>query len=590
MTFSEIGLNSNILKAITDLGFDTPTPIQQEAVPFLLSEETDLIALAQTGTGKTAAFGMPIIQKIDDSRKQTQSIILCPTRELCLQITKDLGTYSKYIKKLKVTAVYGGANIQTQIRALNSGSQIVVGTPGRVIDLINRKKLKLKNVEFVVLDEADEMLNMGFKDDLDTILEETPEEKQTLLFSATMPKEVMKITKDYMFSPHQIEIASRNIGAENVEHHYYMVNARDKYKALRRICDVNPDIYGIVFCRTRRETKDVAEKLMQDGYNADAIHGELSQQQRDHVMGRFRKKTLQILVATDVAARGIDIKELTHIINYNLPDDNEIYIHRSGRTGRAGNKGISIIISHSREKRKLQAIEKMVKKELILKKVPDGEEICAIQLLSLIDKIVKTDVSHQIEQYLPVIEEKLSHLDKEGLLKHFVSAEFNRFLSFYKNAPDINISASKGKERGKNKRRHSDEGFSRFFINLGKTHRVEPQNLIGLVNEYTRNRNLVIGKIDILKNFSFFEVETAAEKDILEGFSDSQWNGYQLSVELSKPKNDSGKRRGKATNSERRKKGFIGNKRTSSKSSGGGKSFKSRFKENNSSSRRRKIR
>ena len=593
MTFSEIGLNSNILKAITDLGFETPTPIQQEAIPFLLSEETDLIALAQTGTGKTAAFGMPIIQKIDDSRKQTQSIILCPTRELCLQITKDLGTYSKYIKKLKVTAVYGGANIQTQIRALNSGSQIVVGTPGRVIDLINRKKLKLKDVEFVVLDEADEMLNMGFKDDLDTILEETPEEKQTLLFSATMPKEVMKITKDYMFSPHQIEIASRNIGAENVEHHYYMVNARDRYKALRRICDVNPDIYGIVFCRTRRETKDVAEKLMQDGYNADAIHGELSQQQRDHVMGRFRKKTLQILVATDVAARGIDIKELTHIINYNLPDDNEIYIHRSGRTGRAGNKGISIIISHSREKRKLQAIEKMVKKELILKKVPDGEEICAIQLLSLIDKIVKTDVSHQIEQYLPVIEEKLSHLDKEGLLKHFVSAEFNRFLSFYKNAPDINISASKGKERGKNKRRHSDEGFSRFFINLGKTHRVEPQNLIGLVNEYTRNRNLVIGKIDILKNFSFFEVETAAEKDILEGFSDSQWNGYQLTVELSKPKNDSGKRRGKATSSERRKKGFTGNKRserTSSKSSGGGKSFKSRFKENNSSGGSRRKR
>ena len=543
MTFSEIGLNNNILKAITDLGFETPTAIQQKAIPFILSEETDLIALAQTGTGKTAAFGLPIIQKIDDSRNQTQSIILCPTRELCLQITKDLATYSKYIKKLKVTAVYGGANIQTQIRALNSGSQIVVGTPGRVIDLINRKKLKLKDVEFVVLDEADEMLNMGFKDDLDTILEETPEEKQTLLFSATMPKEVMKITKDYMFSPSQIEIASRNIGAENVEHHYYMVNARDRYKALRRICDINPDIYGIVFCRTRRETKDVAEKLMQDGYNADAIHGELSQQQRDHVMGRFRKKTLQILVATDVAARGIDIKELTHIINYNLPDDNEIYIHRSGRTGRAGNKGISIIISHSREKRKLQAIEKMVKKELILQKVPGGDEICAIQLLTLIDKIVKTDVSCQIAKHQPIIEEKLSHLNKEDLVKHFVSEEFNRFLSFYKNAPDINISASKGKERGKNKRRHSDEGFSRFFINLGKTHRVEPQNLIGLVNEYTRNRNLVIGKIDILKNFSFFEVETAAEKDILEGFSDSQWNGYQLTVELSKPKNNSRKGR-----------------------------------------------
>ncbi|MBT5859464.1 MAG: DEAD/DEAH box helicase [Flavobacteriales bacterium] len=607
MTFSEIGLNDDILKAITDLGFEEPTPIQQESIPFVLSEETDLIALAQTGTGKTAAFGLPVIQKIDSDKTQTQSIILCPTRELCLQITKDLETYSKYIKKLKITAVYGGANIQTQIRALNSGSQIVVGTPGRVIDLINRKKLKLKDVEFVVLDEADEMLNMGFKDDLDTILAETPEEKQTLLFSATMPKEVMRITKNYMFSPKTIEVARRNEGATDVEHHYYMVNARDRYKALRRICDVNPDIYGIVFCRTRRETKEVSEKLMQDGYNADAIHGELSQQQRDHVMGRFRKKTLQILVATDVAARGIDINELTHVINYNLPDDNEIYIHRSGRTGRAGNKGISIIISHSREKRKLQSIEKMLKRELILQKVPGGDEICAIQLLRLIDKIVKTDVSSQIEKHLPIIEEKLSHLDKEELVKHFVSAEFNRFLSFYKNAPDLNISASKsrdsgrGRDSGKSRRGHSDEGFTRFFINLGKTHKCEPQNLIGLVNEYTRNRNLQIGKIDILQGFSFFEVESSAEKDVLEGFADSQWNGYKLTVEVSKPKNDSGKRRGKPSSSERkrnsggysksgggRRSGFSsnrrsegggGNRRSSGGNSGGGKSFKSRFKD-----------
>jgi len=607
MTFSEIGLNDEILKAITDLGFEEPTPIQQESIPFVLSEETDLIALAQTGTGKTAAFGLPVIQKIDSGKTQTQSIILCPTRELCLQITKDLETYSKYIKKLKITAVYGGANIQTQIRALNSGSQIVVGTPGRVIDLINRKKLKLKDVEFVVLDEADEMLNMGFKDDLDTILAETPEEKQTLLFSATMPKEVMRITKNYMFSPKTIEVARRNEGATDVEHHYYMVNARDRYKALRRICDVNPDIYGIVFCRTRRETKEVSEKLMQDGYNADAIHGELSQQQRDHVMGRFRKKTLQILVATDVAARGIDINELTHVINYNLPDDNEIYIHRSGRTGRAGNKGISIIISHSREKRKLQSIEKMLKRELILQKVPGGDEICAIQLLRLIDKIVKTDVSSQIEKHLPIIEDKLSHLDKEELVKHFVSAEFNRFLSFYKNAPDLNISASKsrdsgrGRDSGKSRRGHSDEGFTRFFINLGKTHKCEPQNLIGLVNEYTRNRNLQIGKIDILQGFSFFEVESSAEKDVLEGFADSQWNGYKLTVEVSKPKNDSGKRRGKPSSSERRRnsggysksgggrrssfssnrrsEGGGGNRRSSGGNSGGGKSFKSRFKD-----------
>jgi len=591
MTFSEIGLNDEILKAITDLGFETPTPIQQEAIPFVLAEDTDLIALAQTGTGKTAAFGLPVIQKINADKNQTQAIMLCPTRELCLQITKDLETYSKYLKKIKITAVYGGANIQTQIRQLNSGSQIVVGTPGRVIDLINRKKLKLKDVEFVVLDEADEMLNMGFKEDLDTILAETPQEKQTLLFSATMPKEVLKITKEYMFSPKKIEVAKRNEGASTVEHHYYMVNARDRYNALRRICDVNPDIYGIVFCRTRRETKEVADKLMQDGYNADAIHGELSQQQRDHVMGKFRKRNLHILVATDVAARGIDINELSHVINYNLPDDNEIYIHRSGRTGRAGNKGISIIISHSREKRKLFSIEKMLGKELILKKVPGGDEICAIQLLKLIDKIVKTDVSPQIEKHLPIIEEKLSHLDKEELVKHFVSAEFNRFLSFYKNAPDLNITASKGRDSrdggrdrdrgrdsGRSGRGHSDEGFTRFFINLGKTHKCEPQNLIGLVNEFTRNRNLQIGKIDILQGFSFFEVESSAEKEVLEGFEDSQWNGYKLTVEVSKPKNDEGKRRGKPANSERR--GGGGNSRSNSGSGGSGGGRRSGFSSN----------
>ena len=587
MKFSEIGLNDKILKAISDLGFENPTPIQEQSIPYILNEESDLIALAQTGTGKTAAFGLPVIQKINENKTQTQSIILCPTRELCLQITKDLISYSKYLKKIKITAVYGGANIQTQIRSLNSGSQIVVGTPGRVIDLIKRKKLKLKDVEFVILDEADEMLNMGFKDDLDTILAETPEEKQTLLFSATMPKEVLKITKNYMYSPHQIEVAHRNEGAKNVEHHFYMVNARDRYKALRRLCDVNPNIYGIVFCRTRRETKDVSDKLMQDGYNADAIHGDLSQAQRDHVMHRFRKKNLQILVATDVAARGIDIDELTHVINYNLPDDNEVYVHRSGRTGRAGKKGISIIIAHSREKRKLKLIERMIKKELTQKQVPGGQEICEVQLMSLIDKIVDTDVSPHIEQYLNVIEEKLAHLNKEELLKHFVSTEFNRFLSFYKNAPDLNIKSKKEK----NNERIAENGFSRFFINLGKTHRLEPQNLIGLINEYTRNRNHIIGKIDIMKNFSFFEVEKSAEKEILEGFLNSQWNGYQLTVEISKPKNDSGKRRKKITSSERRRKEFIGNKRKEfSRGSSGNirKSFKSRFDESRNGRRNRR--
>ena len=606
MIFSDIGLNKNIQKAIKDLGFTEPTPIQQEAIPYLISEEKDLIALAQTGTGKTAAFGLPIIEKIEIDRRLPQTIILCPTRELCLQIAKDMDSYAKYTKDLKITAVYGGANIQTQIRALNSGSQIIVGTPGRVIDLIKRKKLKLNDIQSVVLDEADEMLNMGFKDDLDTILAETPEEKQTLLFSATMPKEVMRITKNYMFSPKTIEVASRNEGAKNVEHHYYMVNARDRYQALRRICDVNAGIYGIVFCRTRRETKDVADKLMQDGYNADALHGELSQSQRDYVMKRFRQKSIQILVATDVAARGIDINELTHVINYNLPDDNEIYIHRSGRTGRAGNKGISIIIAHSRERRKIQSIEKMLKKELLLKKVPSGEEICEIQLLKLVDKVINTKVGPQIEKYIPAINEKLSHLDKEELIKHFVSTEFNRFLAFYKNAGNLNVDpnnkSSKGRENKRNESRssrknsssskrnegsnHAEEGYSRFFINLGKQKGMQAQNLIGMINEFTKKRNIPVGKIDIFKNFSFFEIDSEFENTILSSFQGTEWNGERVSVEKSKaPGSSSGKDDRKQSkerksfrdrkNSKTKNESSV--KRKRSTKSTGKDSFKSRF-------------
>ena len=620
MTFLEIGVNKSIQKAIDDLGFETPTPIQQEVIPFLLENENDLIALAQTGTGKTAAFGMPIIHKIEVDRKLPQTIILCPTRELCLQITKDMESYAKYIKGLKITAVYGGASIQPQIKALKSGTQIVVGTPGRVIDLINRKSLRLKDIDFVILDEADEMLNMGFKDDLDTILAETPEEKQTLLFSATMPKEVMRISKNYMFSPKTIEVASRNEGPKNVEHHYYMVNARDRYKALRRICDVNPEIYGIVFCRTRRETAEIADKLMRDGYNADAIHGELSQAQRDHVMGRFRKKKLQILVATDVAARGIDINELTHVINYNLPDDNEIYVHRSGRTGRAGNKGISIIIAHSREGRKLKSIEKMIKRDLLFKQVPNGEEICQIQLMKLIDKVVATDVNNQIDNYIPAIEEKLAHLDKDELIKHFVSAEFNRFLSFYKNAPDLNVSGNsktsrnergnrKRSDRGERKNKsggrmgHAEEGYTRFFINLGKEKDMQAHNLIGLINEYTRNRNIPVGKIDIMGKFSFFEVPNDFETDVLSGFSDAVWNGNRVNVEISQAPgtksirgggsrdggrsySGGGDRKRKSTGNRNRK-SRSSKKRVSRRSSGGNSSsFKGRFKE--ASKRKRK--
>tara|TARA_X000000368_G_scaffold211053_1_gene166823 strand:- start:60785 stop:62665 length:1881 start_codon:yes stop_codon:yes gene_type:complete len=578
MKFSEIRLNKDIQEAISDLGFVDLTPIQQETIPYLLENETDLIALAQTGTGKTAAFGLPILHKIKADTKMPQAIILCPTRELCLQISKDMNSYAKYTKRLKITPVYGGANIAPQIKLLKSGTHIIVGTPGRVIDLIKRKALRLQNIEFVILDEADEMLNMGFKDDLDTILAEMSKEKQTLLFSATMPKEVMRISKSYMLNPRTIEVASRNEGAKNVDHHYYMVNAKDRYKALRRICDVNPDIYGIVFCRTRRETANIADRLMQDGYNADAIHGELSQAQRDHVMGRFRQKKLQILVATDVAARGIDINDLTHVINYNLPDDNEVYVHRSGRTGRAGKEGISIIIAHSREGRKLKDISRMIKRDLVLQKVPNGDEICQIQLMKLVDKVVATEINHQIGNYLPSIEEKLAHLDKEQLIQHFISTEFNRFLSFYKNAPDLNISARKNndsnkKDKKSNKKRektgHAEKGHTRFFINLGKEKEFQAHNLIGLINEYTKNRNIPIGKIDIMRKFSFFEIPSEFSDDILSKLNNANWDDNKVNVEVSqlpRPKTSNFSRKSKARGDGRDRKLSGDRKRKGNKS------------------------
>lgn len=553
MLFTDTELNEKIKKAILELGFTELTPVQKEAIPYLLNHEEDLIALAQTGTGKTAAFGLPIIHKINLNNKKTQAIVLCPTRELCLQITKDIESYSKYYKTINTTAVYGGANISTQINSLRKGSQIIIGTPGRVIDLIKRKVLKLKSIEFIILDEADEMLNMGFKEDLDFILAETPVQKQTLLFSATMPREVMRISKNYMVNPKTIEIASRNEGTKNVEHHYYLVNARDKYKALRRICDLNPSIYGIIFCRTRRETAAIAEKLMQDGYNADAIHGELSQAQRDHVMARFRNKKLQLLVATDVAARGIDINELTHVINYNLPDDNEVYVHRSGRTGRAGNKGISVIIAHNRDGRKLQAIEKMIKRSLILKKVPRGDEICHIQLMNLIEKVVSTEINPQINQYFDSIEKKLTHLNKEEIIKHFVSTEFNRFLSFYKDAPDLNIKKKLNKDERKIKGK-AEKGYTRFFINIGKNQTLQTHNLIGLINERTKNRDIPIGKIDIMRNFSFFETPLEFENIILSNLKQANWNGNKVKVEISKePKDKRKERKPEKSQNKRRK-------------------------------------
>ena len=451
-SFADFSLKNELLKSIKELGFDHPTPIQSKVIPHLMSSRQDLIASAQTGTGKTAAFGLPLLELTNTGDANVQTLILCPTRELCIQISKDLSSYSKYLKKINILAVYGGTKIERQIRSLKKGPQIIVGTPGRTKDLIRRKKLFVGKIERLILDEADEMLSMGFKDDLEFILKSTSMEKQILLFSATMTPKVIAVTKKYMRSSKEISVARVNRAADNVQHVFYMVQAKDRYEVVKRIADMNPNIYGIVFCRTRRETKEVANKLMNDHYNADTIHGDLSQSERDDVMGRFRKRQLQILVATDVAARGLDVEDLTHVINYNLPDDDEIYVHRSGRTGRAGKKGISMVIIHGREQRKLRDIEKTSGISFEKRQVPNGLDICKKRLYALIDKIEKIDVNEeQIGPFLPYIYDKLNWLDREQLIKHFVSAEFNRYLSYYKNSKDINVEAH-AHGRGKTKR------------------------------------------------------------------------------------------------------------------------------------------
>lgn len=557
--FKETGLASDILKAIDEMGFVNPTPIQEKTIPALIETRRDLVALAQTGTGKTAAFGLPVLQLVDMDNTKVQSIVLCPTRELCLQITRDLKNFSKYIKGFKVVAVYGGANIGTQIKELKSGAHMVVGTPGRVLDLIKRKVLKLQNIRWLILDEADEMLNMGFKDDLDTILAETPSERQTLLFSATMPKEIERIASNYMHDPEKISIGKRNEGAENVKHEFYMVHARNRYEALKRIADIHPHIYGIVFCRTRAETKEVADKFMQDGYNADALHGDLSQAQRDHVMNRFRLKNLQFLVATDVAARGLDVNDLTHVINYNLPDDLEAYIHRSGRTGRAGKSGVSISIIHTRENNKIRDLERMTRKKFEKKQVPGGKEICEKQLFNLIDKVEKVDVNNKsIDQYLPDIYKKLEWLDREELIKHFVSVEFNRFLNYYKNAPDLNVTASErvnSRDKDQRRTRRSDSlRFQRFHINVGSKHQVNPTQLISMINQVNPKLKIEIGKIDVLRNFSFFDADINYKNEILKSFNDATYGDIDLEVSLSKAKKQNDFRDGNNNGFDRKRK------------------------------------
>ena len=535
--FKETQLDSNILKANSEMGFKTPTPIQAKTIPHLMNSNQDLIATAQTGTGKTAAFGLPSIHLTDLKYNDTQTLVLCPTRELCIQIAKDLAKYSKFVAGINILAVYGGSDIKTQIRSLNKGAHIVIGTPGRTKDLIKRKKLNISRISRIILDEADEMLTMGFKDDLEMILSYTPKEKQTLLFSATMSKKVIAITESYMSNPEKIAAAQMNITAENVEHIYYMVNAKDRYEVVKRIADINPNIYGIVFCRTRRETKDIANKLMNDGYNADTLNGDLSQAERDEVMGRFRKRQLQLLVATDVAARGLDVDNLSHIINFNLPDDFEIYVHRSGRTGRAGKKGISIAILHTREMRKIREIEKRTKISFSCKAVPTGMDICKTRLLSLIDKVENVDVDEQqIAQFMPDIYKKLEWLERDELIKHFVSTEFNRYLSYYKNARDINIS-SNSKNRGKKRRDNPNRNdrsltsLSGYYINIGFQSKMNPGRLMGLINECLRSSNAVIGNIEIMKTFSFFEIEKEYEEKLIKSFKGKKFAGISIQIE-----------------------------------------------------------
>ena len=595
-SFKEAGLRPEILKALDEMGFVKPTTIQAKAIPKLLASERDLIGLAQTGTGKTAAFSLPLLHKVDENSKEVQMIVLCPTRELCLQIAKNIKDYAKYLSRVNVAAVYGGANISDQIKEIKRGAQIIVGTPGRTVDLIKRKRLNLTNINWLVLDEADEMLSMGFKEELNEILGATNSEKQVLLFSATMPKQMVKIAKKYMTDPIEVSSGDMKVSTTNVKHGYFIVNARDRYEALKRIADVNPDIYAIIFCRTRAGTKEVAEKLNADGYSSDAIHGDLSQAQRDYVMNKFKTKQLQLLVATDVAARGVDVTDLTHVINYKLPDENEVYVHRSGRTGRAGKKGISLSIIHSREKNKIRYLEKKIGNDIELMKLPTGEEICEKQLFKLVDKVERVDVKEdEIARFLPFIEEKLSSLSREDLIKRFVSVEFNRFLQYYKDARDLNYSGRsdgrgdrgergdrrdrgrRGDRRDRGGRRESrregrsevrsrdrrdkggkrdykrNENQTRFFINVGSKDKITAGTLMQLINSSMKGKTFDFGKIEIMKPFSFFEVDNDVKKDIVKAFENADYKGNKIVVEEAKekPAGKSSSKKGKRRKKDR---------------------------------------
>ena len=499
--FQELGLNSSILKAIEDMGFESPSEVQEKTIPILLDEETDMVALAQTGTGKTAAFGFPLIQKIDPKSKHTQALILSPTRELCLQITNELKNYSKYEPSLHPVAVYGGASITDQAKQIERGAQIIVATPGRMQDMIRRKLTDISKIEYCVLDEADEMLNMGFYEDITAILSHTPKEKNTWLFSATMPKEVATIAKKFMRNPVEVTVGSKNMGATNVSHEFYLVNARDRYAALKRLADANPDIFSVIFCRTKRDTQKVAERLIEDGYSAAALHGDLSQNQRDLVMKSFRTRQIQMLVATDVAARGIDVDDITHVINYQLPDEIETYTHRSGRTGRAGKSGVSMVIVSKSEVRKIKSIERIIKQSFEQKDIPSGEEICQVQLFHLANDIKDTKINHEIDKFLPQLEEILQDFSKEELIKKFFSVEFTRFHNYYKDATDLNAKAQ-------NDSFSDDDNSTRYFINIGAKDGFDWMSLKDFLKEHLDLGRDGVSRVDVKDSFSFFNSES----------------------------------------------------------------------------------
>ena len=536
-TFEELGVCEEIRHAIEELGFEQPMPVQEEVIPYLLGNKNDVIALAQTGTGKTAAYGLPVLQKTDASQKTVQAVILSPTRELCLQIADELNAFSKYIDHLNITAVYGGTAISSQIRTLKHGVQIIVATPGRLVDLIERGVAQLDQVRNIVLDEADEMLNMGFSDSINAIFEQLPEEHNTLLFSATMSKEVERVAKKYLHDYKEIVVGSRNEGAEHVNHIYYLVHSKDKYLALKRIVDYHPRIFAIIFCRTKIETQEIADKLIKDGYNAEALHGDLSQQQRDLTMQKFRNHNVQFLVATDVAARGLDVDELTHVINYGLPDDIESYTHRSGRTGRAGRNGTSISIIHTKEKWKVRQIEKQIGKDFIDGNLPAPEEICKKQLYKVMDDIMKTDVDdEQIAPYMEEINRQFEFIDKEDIIKKMVTITFGRFLDYYKNAPVIEKPTGRSKETGKmgkdkvsgGRRKHEAEaGFKRLFINLGKADGFYPGEIMQYINKHVRGRQEV-GHIDLLQKFSYIEVPEDDAKKVMKALNGTVYKGREV--------------------------------------------------------------